>query len=261
MKHAVSSISVIPMRKEPSEKSEMVSQLLLGECLKIIEEKGAWLFVENAFDGYQGWIDGKMITPVSEKYYKEYIEHAGYEVSPEICHALDVNRGDHILIPIGASLNYYNDATKEFEIADKKYRITSSIDVVNHKKSNEVFDMATALLNTPYLWGGRTVFGVDCSGLTQLLYKIVGVKLPRDANQQVNIGSVVNFISEVKSGDLAFFDNEEGDITHVGVLDGEGNIIHSSGKVRKDTFDQQGIFNNRLGKYTHKLRIIKRISE
>lgn len=249
------------MRKEPSERSEMVSQLLLGECLTILEEKESWFYVENAFDGYRGWIDSKMITSISEKYFTEYLEHSGYEVSPEICHAFDVSRGDHILIPIGASLNYYCAETNEFEIADKKYRITSSIDVANHKKSNEVFDMANALLNTPYLWGGRTVFGIDCSGLTQLLFKIVGVKLPRDASQQVNEGITVNFVSEAQAGDLAFFDNDEGEIVHVGVLDGNGNIIHSSGKVRKDTFDQQGIFNNRLGKYTHKLRIIKRIAE
>ena len=249
------------MRREPSERSEMVSQLLLGECLTIIEEKDSWLFVENAFDGYCGWVDAKTITPVSESYFNEYIEHSGYEASHEICHAYDMNRGDHILIPIGASLNYYNKETNEFEIADKRYKITSSIDVTNHKRSNQIVDMATALLNTPYLWGGRTVFGIDCSGLTQLLYKIIGIKLPRDASQQVNEGITINFVSEAQPGDLAFFDNEEGAIVHVGVLDGKGNIIHSSGKVRKDIFDQQGIFNNRLGKYTHKLRVIKRIIE
>lgn len=249
------------MRREPSERSEMVSQLLLGECLTIIEEKDSWLFVENAFDGYCGWVDAKTITPVSESYFNEYIEHSGYEASHEICHAHDMNRGDHILIPIGASLNYYNKETNEFEIADKRYKITSSIDVTNHKRSNQIVDMATALLNTPYLWGGRTVFGIDCSGLTQLLYKIIGIKLPRDASQQVNEGITINFVSEAQPGDLAFFDNDEGAIVHVGVLDGKGNIIHSSGKVRKDIFDQQGIFNNRLGKYTHKLRVIKRIIE
>ena len=249
------------MRREPLERSEMVSQLLLGECLTIIEEKDSWLFVENAFDGYCGWVDAKTITPVSESYFNEYIEHSGYEASHEICHAYDMNRGDHILIPIGASLNYYNKETNEFEIADKRYKITSSIDVTNHKRSNQIVDMATALLNTPYLWGGRTVFGIDCSGLTQLLYKIIGIKLPRDASQQVNEGITINFVSEAQPGDLAFFDNDEGAIVHVGVLDGKGNIIHSSGKVRKDIFDQQGIFNNRLGKYTHKLRVIKRIIE
>ena len=249
------------MRREPSERSEMVSQLLLGECLTIIEEKDSWLFVENAFDGYCGWVDAKTITPVSESYFNEYIEHSGYEASHEICHAYDMNRGYHILIPIGASLNYYNKETNEFEIADKRYKITSSIDVTNHKRSNQIVDMATALLNTPYLWGGRTVFGIDCSGLTQLLYKIIGIKLPRDASQQVNEGITINFVSEAQPGDLAFFDNDEGAIVHVGVLDGKGNIIHSSGKVRKDIFDQQGIFNNRLGKYTHKLRVIKRIIE
>lgn len=261
MKYGVASISVIPMRGEPSEKSEMVSQLLLGECLTILEEKENWSYIENAYDGYKGWIDSKTITPVSRQYFEEYAEHSGYEVCPGICHAHDIIRGDHILIPTGASLNYYNNETKEFEIADKKYKITSFIDVVNYKKSSEIVDMANALLNTPYLWGGRSAFGIDCSGFTQLLFKIAGIKLPRDASQQVHEGSPVNFVSEVKPGDVAFFDNEDGTIIHVGILDGEGSIIHASGKVRKDAFDQQGIFNNRLGKYTHKLRIIKRMVE
>lgn len=259
MKYAVSSVSVIPMRREPSERSEMVSELLLGECLTILDEQGSWSFVENAYDGYQGWVDSKMFTPVLKGYFEEYQSHAGYEVNPGICHAFDINRGDHILVPTGASLNYYNPQTNEFEIADKKYRITSYIDVVNYKNSSEIVDMATALLNTPYLWGGRTAFGIDCSGFTQLLYKIAGIKLPRDASQQVHEGKTINFISEAKPGDLAFFDNEEGNIVHVGILDGQGSIIHASGKVRKDTFDQQGIFNNRLGKYTHSFRIIKRL--
>jgi len=261
MKYGVSSISVIPMRHEPSERSEMVSQLLLGECLTILEEQGSWSYVENAYDGYKGWIDSKTYTPVSKKYFDEFVEHSGYETCPGICHAYDTSRGDHILIPTGANLNYYNDETKEFEIADKRYKITSFIDVVNFRKSTEIVDMAVALLNTPYVWGGRSAFGIDCSGLTQLLYKIAGVKLPRNASEQVQEGTPVNFVSEAKPGDLAFFDNEEGNIIHVGILDGAGNIIHASGKVRKDTFDQQGIFNNRLGKYTHNLRVIKRIVE
>jgi hypothetical protein len=120
---------------------------------------------------------------------------------------------------------------------------------------------ALSYINTPYLWGGRSPFGIDCSGFVQMVYRLCGYPLPRNASQQVNLGITVDFVENVRSGDLAFFDNNAGDIVHVGIVLGEGEIIHSSGTVHIDKLDHQGIFNNNSGKYTHKLRILKRISD
>lgn len=119
-------------------------------------------------------------------------------------------------------------------------------------------DLALFFLNAPYLWGGRTLFGIDCSGFVQAVYKMAGLKLKRDASQQAEYGNTVDFLQEARCGDVAFFDNEDGRITHVGILLGNNEIIHSSGKVRIDPIDDQGIYNRELHKYTHQLRIIKR---
>jgi cell wall-associated NlpC family hydrolase len=109
------------------------------------------------------------------------------------------------------------------------------------------------------LWGGKSPFGIDCSGFTQVVYKLNGYKLPRDANQQVNLGEPLSFVEEAEAGDLAFFDNEEGRIVHVGILLNNQSIIHASGYVRVDKFDHYGIFNQDTGKYSHTLRVIKRL--
>ena len=122
-----------------------------------------------------------------------------------------------------------------------------------------MLEFAMRFLRAPYLWGGRTPVGIDCSGFTQLIYKSIGIQIPRDASQQVELGQPLDFASEGQIGDLAFFQNEEGRIVHVGMVCAPGKIIHASGQVRIDKLDDTGIFNCDTGKYSHQLRIIKRI--
>ena len=114
-------------------------------------------------------------------------------------------------------------------------------------------------LKAPYVWGGKSIFGLDCSGLVQQLYGLVGIQLPRDARQQVEHGQPVHFVVQARPGDLAFFDNAEGRIVHVGLVLEEGRILHAHGEVRIDPLDHNGIYNKDLGRYTHKLRIIRRL--
>jgi cell wall-associated NlpC family hydrolase len=134
--------------------------------------------------------------------------------------------------------------------------------VPNQKGSaQDIISTAYLLINAPYLWGGKNPFGIDCSGFTQIVYKLNGYKLPRDASQQVELGTPLSFVEEAEAGDLAFFDNEEGNIVHVGILLNNEQIIHASGSVRIDKYDHYGIFNKSLGKYSHSMRVIKRVLE
>ncbi len=127
------------------------------------------------------------------------------------------------------------------------------------KVSESKAETAARFLNCPYIWGGRIPSGIDCSGLTQLVYKIHGIAIPRDSWQQSEAGTVVSFLEEAENGDLLFFDNDKGKISHVGILMAQGLVIHASGRVRIDRLDHQGIYRDDLKRYTHKLRTIVRI--
>ncbi len=226
-------LSFIPMRAEASDRSEQVSQLIFGETYEVLEENEKWYFIETSFDLYQGWIDKKQFAP-------QVFEVDTHRVFA-FPSALTPFENKQILMPLGA-----------FVPEDFPHQIFS-------------LDDALALFKTyigvPYVWGGKTNFGYDCSGFTQTFFKTLGYSLKRDAYQQAAEGAEVILLSEAKSGDLAFFDNAEGRITHVGIVlenDGSFEILHASGELRIDILDHQGI-NKKSEGYSHNLRLIRRI--
>ena len=125
--------------------------------------------------------------------------------------------------------------------------------------NESLLDTAFKYLNSPYLWGGKNALGIDCSGLTQVVLRIHGMQLLRNACQQVNQGELVPFLQDALPGDLAFFDHGDDHISHVGIIVGEGKILHASGNVHVDKLDNEGIYSEERGFYTHKLRLIKRM--
>lgn len=258
MKYGICSLSVVPGRAEPSDKSEMVTQLLYGEIFSIYEEKRkGWKKIKIAYDNYECWIDEKQVTEISEEEY-EAINTTEPTVAGDllsIVKNLDTNQFTPIVI--GSTLPNFNQKKIHFSDLDFEFDGNELIPSAPNKKL--IADHVLLFLNAPYLWGGRSPFGIDCSGFTQVIYKSVGFKLPRDAYQQANIGQTLSFIEESESGDLAFFDNEDGKIIHVGIMLSDNKIIHASGKVRIDSIDHQGIFNAETNRYSHNLRIIKRI--
>lgn len=257
----IADLSIIPVRSEPSERSEMVTQILFGERYEILEKIEKWVYVRLLYDDYRGWIDAKMVTAI-EQSFVEGIDSVCCAMASETFNIVSRKNtwGNKLIVP-GSDLPYFDITDKSFRIGESKYSLNGAyFDLPGEKCVREsVIDCALKFFNAPYLWGGRTPYGVDCSGLTQIVYKMNGIKLKRDASQQVLSGDTLSFVEEALPGDLAFFGDEEGMITHVGIIWKHHKIIHASGKVRIDNVDHQGIYNEELKRYTHSLRTIKRI--
>ena len=258
MKYGISELSIVPCRAEAADASEMVTQLLFGEHFKVLERRKNWSRIRQAFDGYESWIDNKQYILIDKEDYERY-NKASLVSSLELLSVLhNLETGELITIPLGASLPEIENGKLTIQNSTYKFEEQLAYQAQNFDKKNLVA-VADMYLNTPYLWGGRSPFGIDCSGFTQLVYKLNGIKIPRDAYQQAELGDPLSFIEEAEPGDLAFFDNAEGKITHVGIILANNHIIHASGKVRVDRIDHQGIYNAETRDYSHKLRILKRI--
>lgn len=254
LNYAICSVSVAPLRLTPSHAAEQVSQLLLGEKMEILEvEKSGWAKIRNKYDDYEGWCKLSQLTIIPKKIYNK---------EPKIIAAKPTDKllvdGREIWLPIGAELSKTTFELGELKaiFKSKKLKNITALSLSEQLKEN-----AYLFLHSPYQWGGRSLAGIDCSGFTQLLYKLVHIKLPRDASQQANCGSTIDFLQNAHCGDLAFFDNEAGTITHVGMLLDNSTIIHatdSSGKVVVDKIDNGGIISTSLKVRTHNLRLVKR---
>ena len=258
MQYGICLLSVIPGRKEASNTSEMVTQLLFGEHYTVIEITEGWVKIKGAYDNYECWINIKQHNKITEASF-EQIQKQSSVYSNELVQVI-TNKQTQTSFPvsIGAKLPFLKDKAINFESFSFGFEGQVS-DPKQKGTAQTIISTAYLLINAPYLWGGKNPFGIDCSGFTQLVYKLNGYKLPRDASQQVELGEPLSFVEEAEAGDLAFFDNEEGNIVHVGILLNNGQIIHASGSVRIDKFDHYGIFSSDTKKYSHTLRVIKKI--
>ncbi|HTO36509.1 MAG TPA: C40 family peptidase [Flavobacterium sp.] len=251
--YGICNLSIIPLRAEPSDRSEQVSQVLFGEYFQILESKNQWIKIKIHYDEYEGWIDSKQYQKITEQDYQKLSKSAeilSYDLIEYV-----TNFNELLMpVPLGASLTFLNiDGINKDGFEFEGLKITGK------KPKEKIIETAFMYLNAPYLWGGKTPFGIDCSGFTQMVYKLNGHKLQRDASEQAKQGEVLSFIEESEPGDLAFFDNDEGKIIHVGIIMNDNYIIHASGKVRIDRLDHLGIFNAETNRHTHKLRVIKKV--
>lgn len=256
MSFGICTLSVIPCRKEPASTSEMVTQLLFGETYTVVEDKEDWIQILTTYDNYPCWISAKQHHSISESEFKTIKQTI---LSSELVQVITNNKNNSVLpLTIGACLFNFNN--NHCDLGSLSYSFEGQTTNSSEKKSiKDLIETAYLFLNAPYLWGGRSPFGIDCSGFSQLVYKLNGYKIPRDASQQVELGYPLSFVEEAEPGDLAFFDNEAGNIVHVGIIIDNQQIIHASGSVRIDKFDHYGIFNSNTKKYSHMLRVIKKI--
>lgn len=249
---AICNLAIVPLRFEPSDRSEMVTQVLFGETFTIIEKKEKWSRIQLSTDLYEGWIDNKQFMMISDDQYRQLHQNPKFYCSDLI----DYITGSNTLLPIalGSDLSFLS-----FPEINSQQLVFEGKAITGVQSKSALLQTAFLYLNAPYLWGGKTPFGIDCSGFTQMVYRLNGYYIPRDASQQAKIGEPLSFIEESEVGDLAFFDNEEGHIIHVGIIMENNYIIHAHGKVRIDRLDHLGILNIDNGRHTHKLRVIKKI--
>lgn len=258
MSHGICHLSVIPVRAENAHRSEQISQLLFGETFTIIEELNDWLRIRCACDGYEGFIQRSQSSNLSLIEFNELERN-----KPFLCYDLVqvlVNHQSITSILLGSRLPWFRSGACRIGTHNFNFEGSARQPDIQLFNGRTVVENAFMYLNAPYLWGGRSPFGIDCSGLSQMAFKLSGIQLKRDAWMQAENGETIHLLDETQPGDLAFFDNAEGKITHVGILTAKNRIIHASGQVRVDSIDHQGIFNTDLRKYTHNLRLIKRIS-
>ena len=258
---AIALHSVIPVRTEAREEAEQNTQMLFGELAEVIDEQPRWKRIRLESDGQEGWVDAKMITPMTDKEYaahKKALKTAATVAFP-MAYAMSENNGQTIPLTAGTRLTNYKDG--RFEVLGVGFRIDPSMVITAPLELNQenLLKAVRFFVNVPYLWGGKNALGMDCSGFTQTVMSLFGKALLRNASEQVTQGKPIKDLSKAKAGDLVFFDHEDGKISHVGILIDPERVIHCSGRVKVEKLDSQGIFNAETGEYSHHLTQIRRL--
>lgn len=266
VEYVIANATVVPVRENPSEGAEQLTQLLFGEMCEVLDRLPRWTKIRSTIDGQEGWVDFKMISLSDEATRLKGDEAV---VATPMVAATPIDGGADLLFTLGTRLPNYSHGT--FELLGQQYLVdptcikiyhdlTSNNDVI--QQHNDLATIAQSLLNAPYLWGGKNLMGMDCSGFTQVVYAAMGVNLLRNAREQMTQGELIPCLSHAQPGDLAFFDHADRDpkatnISHVGLLLSSTEIIHCSGCVHIDSIDEEGI-HLADGSLTHHLVQIKR---
>ena len=255
--YGICSLSAIPVRMKADRSSMVLTQMLFGEYVEVLTVKNKhWIKVICLYDQVVGWVDPKQILFLPSDF--DPLDSIDFAVSLEVVQPA-YYKDYSIPIPIASSLPFFDGIS--FYLNKKKFSfsgqaITKSTELIHPELLTKVL---RRFLTAPESRGGRTIFGIDSSAFVQLVFKIFHIELPRLAQHQIEYGQSILFHHEMALGDIAFFENKQGVINHVGIVYGHKQIIHVHGQTRIDKLDQHGIFNSDERRYTHKLRIIQRI--
>jgi hypothetical protein len=253
----VSRLSVIPVRAENSHRSAQVTQLLFGDHYEVLETsvEGSWKRIRIHADQYEGWIDQKQHYEISPEYF-EYINRADFKITTDLVTSILYNKSPLMIlmgsiIPISGS---------ELFRLEEQFAFGGESKSLGQKRDKEfLMVIAHKYLHAPYQWGGKSPFGIDCSGFAQMVFRMCGYSLQRDAHQQARQGRAVDAQADLQAGDLAFFSDAKGAIVHVGIVIEPSRIIHASGRVRIDSLDDQGIFRADTRTYSHHYAFARRV--
>lgn len=250
MEYGICHLSSIPVYAEKEKLATLVNQVLYGEHFKVLELKKDWCKVRLAYDKQEGWILRSQYFPLTKDEYQQAEDTKPVKFSGDLVSAIEDNHKQIRAITVGSVISNCQLMKHQFNGTELK----------EDDQSTHLLNFSLYFLNAPEMHGGRTPFGIDSAGLVQLAYRTNGISLPRTAIAQSKFGEALSFIEESKAGDLAFFDDGDGTIYHVGIILGDHRILHVHGKVRIDRLDHTGIFNADTKKYSHSLRVIKKIA-
>ena len=257
-KYGIIPLSVIPVRKQPSHRSEMITELLFGDTFTILDQINEWYKIKRWWDDYEGWITESSFVPISEKQFNALAREPVIIIGSMVLASTDDPADGMRRLPEGARLPFWDKKKNTCQVGDIVFKLPGiHLEEGKAKDRLSLTEYAHNFTGVPYLWGGLSSCGFDCSGFVQTIFRINGYHLPRDASQQSRIGKDIPFTEKAQPGDLAFFGDEEDKITHVGIVLPDHKIIHASGRVRIDRLDHHGIYDEKKGKYTHKLLLLK----
>ena len=254
--YAINFATIVPIRSDHADGSEIMTQMLFGDTFEVLDTYKQWKYIKTTYDQYEGWIDEKVVLSLSKDDFKR-INAQDKFFTTDIVSEVIFPKSGRFLLPMGSVLPDFDPEKLTLKMGEETGVLMGNFTTGKHSKS-QILEWAFTYLNSPYLWGGKTHFGLDCSGLTQMAYKIGGYDLLRNAKDQATQGVTIK-LSEAEPGDLAFFTNDKGKVIHVGFLLGDGTIFHSHGNAHIDPVDEKGIWSNKFQRYSHRLSEVKRI--